>query len=71
MKSLLKATQPDCATENETLTLFEDWRNQLEFFLSQDKDLVEFLDPNCTWIKIALKVANYTILNVFLDLLPV
>ena len=58
MTSSLKATWPDCLTENETLTSFEDWRNQLEFFLSQDEDLVEFLDPNCTWYKIALKIAN-------------
>ena len=27
-------------------------------FLSQDKDLVEFLDRNCAWYKIALKIAN-------------
>ena len=58
MTSSLKATRPDRLTENETLTSFEDWRNQLEFFLSQDKDLVEFLDPNCTWYEIALKIAN-------------
>ena len=58
MTSSLKATRPDRLTENETLTSFEDWRNQLEFFLSQDKDLVEFLDPNCTWYKIAFKIAN-------------
>ena len=48
MKSSLKATQPDRLTENETLTSVEDWCNQLEFFLSQDKNLAEFLDPNCT-----------------------
>ena len=48
MTSSLKATRPDRLTENETLTSVEDWRNQLEFFLRQDKDLAEFLDPNCT-----------------------
>ena len=58
MTSSIKATRPDRLTEYETLTSFGDWRNQLEFFLSQDKDLVEFLDPNCTWHKIALKIAN-------------
>ena len=44
MTSSLKATRPDRLTENETLTSVEDWRNQLEFFLRQDKDLAEFLD---------------------------
>ena len=58
MTSSLKATRPYCLTENVTLTSFEDWRNQLEFLLSQDKDLVELLDPNCTWYKISLKIAN-------------
>ena len=58
MTSSLKATRSNRFTENETLTSFEDWHNQLEFFLSLDKDLVEFLDPDCTWYKIALKIAN-------------
>ena len=48
MTSSLKATRSNRFTENETLTSFEDWHNQLEFFLSLDKDLVEFLDPDCT-----------------------
>ena len=58
MTSSLKTTRSDRLTQNETLTWFEDWRNQLEFLLSQDKDLAEFLDPSCTWYKIALKIAN-------------
>ena len=52
MTSLLKLTRPDCLTENETLTSFEDWYNLLEVFLSQDKQLPEFLDPIVHGIKL-------------------
>ena len=59
MTSTVKATRPDRLTKNETLTSFEDWSNRLELFLSQDKDLVAFLDPNCGWYKFVSKIANH------------
>ena len=58
MTSSLKATRPNRLTENETLTSFEDWRNQIEFFLSQDRDLANFLNPDVTWVQTALKIQH-------------
>ena len=49
MASSVKVTRPKRLTENETLTSFEDWRNNLEFFLRQDKDISNFLKSTATW----------------------
>ena len=51
MATNIKITRPNRLTENETLTSFQDWRNNLTFYLSQDKDLKEFLKAETRWVK--------------------
>ena len=51
MASNVKIVRPKRLAENETLTSFEDWRNQLEFFLQQDKDFDVLLKPETSWNK--------------------
>ena len=47
----IKVTRPNRLTEDETLTSFEDWRNILNYYLSQDKDFRDFLKPETAWHK--------------------
>ena len=49
--SNVKVVRPKRLTEKESLTTFEDWRNNLEFFLQQDKDFANLLKSNVTWSK--------------------
>ena len=49
--SSIKIVRPKQLTESESLTSFEDWRNNLEFFLSQDKDVSKYLKSSVTWSK--------------------
>ena len=51
MTSSVKVTRPNRLTENETLTTFEDWRTNLEFYLSQEQKFQTFLQSNATWEK--------------------
>ena len=56
--SAVKAVRPNRLTENETLTSFEDWRNQLEFFLGQDSSFKPFLKPSQKWKKVSAAATN-------------
>ena len=56
--SAVKAVRPNHLTENETLTSFEDWRNQLEFFLGQDSSFKPFLKPSQKWKKVSAAATN-------------
>ena len=51
MATSLKVTRPNRLTNDETLTSFEDWKNNLKFYLSQDKDFAELLKETATWTK--------------------
>ena len=51
--SAVKTVRPNHLTENETLTSFEDWRNQLKFFLGQDSSFKPFLKPSQKWKKVS------------------
>ena len=46
MTSAVKAIRP-----NETLSTFEDWRNNLEFYLQQEKEFKGFLKAETEWRK--------------------
>ena len=48
-RNTVKAIRPNRLSEDETLTSFEDWRNNLEFYLHQDDDFTKFLDLNAEW----------------------
>ena len=37
--------------QDESLTSFEDWRNNLMFYLNQDKDFKVFLKSDTVWKK--------------------
>ena len=47
----LKVTRPNRLTNEETLTSFEDWKNNVTFYLQQDKDFAELLKEETTWTK--------------------
>ena len=47
----LKVTRPDRLTNDETLTSFEDWKNNITFYLTQDKDFAVLLKETTTWTK--------------------
>ena len=51
MASNVKVVRPKRLSEDETLTSFEDWRNNLEFFLQQDKDFNKLMKPDVAWEK--------------------
>ena len=38
-------------TKNETITTFEAWRQNLQYFLSLDANFAPFLADNFTWLK--------------------
>ena len=58
MATSIKVTRPNRLTEEGTLTSFEDWKNNLNFYLSQDKDLKRFLKPETTWSKTSADTSN-------------
>ena len=45
----VKAHRPNRLDENETLTSFEDWRNNLLFYLGQETKFAPFLVPGISW----------------------
>ena len=51
MASNVKVVRPKRLSEDETLTSFEDWRNNLEFILQQDKDFNKLIKPDVAWKK--------------------
>ncbi len=53
MATSLKVTRPNRLTNEETLTSFEDWKNNLVFYLSQDKDFSTLLKEETRWKKIS------------------
>ena len=58
MATSVKVTRPNRLTNDETLTSFEDWKNNLKFYLSQDKDFAELLKETATWTKSSDADAN-------------
>ena len=40
-------------TNDETLTSFEDWRNNVIFYLTQDKDFAGLLKETTKWTKVS------------------
>ena len=57
MATTLKVTRPNRLTNDETLTSFEDWKNNLTFYLNQDKEFAE-LQKETTWTKSSDADAN-------------
>ena len=51
MASAVKAIRPNRLTENETLSTFEDWLINLEFYLQQEKEFAVFLKADKEWRK--------------------
>ena len=47
----IKAQRLARLSEEETLTSFEDWRNNLIFHLNQEKTFAAFLKTDSTWKK--------------------
>ena len=39
------------STKTETVTSFENWKQNLQYILSQDSNFAIFLEPNVKWIK--------------------
>ena len=52
MAMSLKVMRPNRLTDDETLTSFEDWKNNITFYLNQDKEFSEFLKETTSWLKI-------------------
>ena len=48
-QSAVKAIRPNRLNEDETLTSFEDWRNNLEFYLNQETSFKDFLKSSTVW----------------------
>ena len=57
MATTLKVTRPNRLTNDETLTSFEDWKNNLTFYLNQDKEFAE-LQKETMWTKSSDADAN-------------
>ena len=53
MATALKVTRPNRLTNDETLTSFEDWRNNVIFYLTQDKDFAGLLKETTKWTKVS------------------
>ena len=51
--SSVKAQQPVRLSEDETLTSFEDWKNNLIFYLTQEKSFEPFLKADAKWTKLS------------------
>ena len=56
--STVKAQRPKHLEEDETLTSFEDWRNNLLFYLSQETKFQVLLASGAEWKKTSEGVAN-------------
>ena len=54
----LKVSCPNRLAENESITSFEDWRNNLIFYLSQEKDFKYFLKETTHWRKTSAGIPN-------------
>ena len=48
---LIRALKRWSITKNESITTFEAWRQNLQYFLSFDANFAPFLADNCTWLK--------------------
>ena len=51
MATSIKVSRPARLTEDETLTSFEDWKNNVIFYLSQDTGFELFLKSSTSWKK--------------------
>ena len=51
MSTGIKAQRPVRLSEDETLTSFEDWKNNLVFYLNQEKSFASFLKQDAKWKK--------------------
>ena len=49
MATTIKVSRPTRLAEDESLTTFEDWKNNLIFYLSQDADFQLFLKSDTAW----------------------
>ena len=51
MTSSIKITRPNRLAEDGTLTSFEDWKNNFNFYLSQENNFKKSLKSNTAWTK--------------------
>ena len=51
MSTGVKAQRPQRLSEDESLTSFEDWKNNLVFYLNQEKTFAALLKSDATWTK--------------------
>ena len=51
MATSIKVSRPTRLTEEETLTSFEDWKNNVLFYLNQDVNFQLFLKSSTSWTK--------------------
>ena len=51
MSTGIKAQRPKRLTEDETHISFEDWRNNLIFYLNQETSFQKFLKSDAAWEK--------------------
>ena len=58
MTTGVKAHRPNRLTEEETLTSFEDWKNNLIFYLKQDTNFKKFLKADAVWHKSSSNVEH-------------
>ena len=58
MASTVKVNRPNRLSEEESLTTFEDWRINLEFYLSQESKFLKLLKPETTWVKTSSGTAH-------------
>ena len=58
MSTNVKAQRPTRLSEDETLTSFEDWKNNLIFYLNQEIAFIPFLKTDATWTKTSSSTSN-------------
>ena len=51
MTTSVKAQRPSRLSENETLMSVEDWKNNLVFYLNQERSFLPLLKPGAIWTK--------------------
>ena len=51
MSTGVRAQRPQRLSEDETLNSFEDWKNNLVFYISQEKTFTPLLKTDATWTK--------------------
>ena len=49
MSYKLRAPKPEKLKEEETLSSFESWKGNLEYYLALDENFAEFLDEDFVW----------------------